>query len=527
MKTTKNFFMGVLLLLFSSLSVTAQTNQIQNGGFENWTGGLPDNWTCASSNTTYSATTTAKAGTSALQIVTTSTTSRNFSQALPTDFTAGETYTVSFWYMCTSFPSTSPTLNIKIQWDGTEETVFAPNQTINLTVLNTWTQVTLSGVVPVGATSANLMFSITKKPTIIFDEIVVTKEAADEPALAVAPETLNYTAAGGYMPIQITANRAWTAAVTSTNTSWLYLATGTSGSGNGSITPWTSENNTGAARTGEVTVTLDGGALSKTIAVTQAAKASQAITSLSDISKTVGDADFDLSATATSGLAVTYISSNTSVATISGSTVHIVGAGTTTITASQAGNSSYAAATPVTATLTVEELKVSAIRLGLSIMQGNTAKLTAAVSPTNATNTNVTLSSNNATVATVDNTGNIAALTVGTAIITVASADGAASVEFEINVTISTANNAPAAESNFALHLQPNPVVNEARFTFASAGSGANIIISDVNGKTVAVKTIATSSTSETVDVSSLSKGTYIARYTDAVGKQATVKMIK
>jgi len=43
----------------------------------------------------------------------------------------------------------------------------------------------------------------------------------------------------------------------------------------------------------------------------------------------------------------------------------------------------------------------------------------------------------------------------------------------------------------------------------------------------VAVKTIATSSTSETVDVSDLSKGTYIARYTDAAGKQATVKMIK
>jgi len=451
MKSTKHFLAGVLLLMICTMSVTAQTNLIQNGGFENWTGGLPDNWTCASSSTTYSATTTAKEGTYAMQIVTTNTNARNFSQALPTGFTSGETYTVSFWYMCTAFPSTSPTLVVKIQWDG-DETAFTPNQTINLTELNTWKQVTVSGVVPVGATSANLIFSITKKPTIIFDGITVTKETADEPALAVVPETLDYTAAGGYLPLQITANRAWTASVTSTNTSWLYLTAGTSGQGNGSITPWTSANNTGVARTGEVTITLEGGVISRTIAVTQAAKTAQTINGLADITKTIGDADFDLLASASSNLAVTYSSSNENVATISGSTVHIVGAGVTTITASQAGNDSYSAATPVTATLTVEELKVSAIRLGLSIMQGNTAKLTAAVSPTNATNTNVTWSSNNTAVATVDNTGNIAALTVGTAIITVASIDGAKSVEFEINVTLSC--NPIRLSTKPALHLR-------------------------------------------------------------------------
>ena len=45
-----------------------------------------------------------------------------------------------------------------------------------------------------------------------------------------------------------------------------------------------------------------------------------------------------LTATASSGLAVSYASSNTSVATVSGNTVTIVGAGATTITASQAGD---------------------------------------------------------------------------------------------------------------------------------------------------------------------------------------------
>jgi hypothetical protein len=51
--------------------------------------------------------------------------------------------------------------------------------------------------------------------------------------------------------------------------------------------------------------------------------------------------------------AITYTSSDTSVATISGSTIVIVGVGTTTITASQAASGSFNAAVPVTALLTV------------------------------------------------------------------------------------------------------------------------------------------------------------------------------
>ena len=66
-----------------------------------------------------------------------------------------------------------------------------------------------------------------------------------------------------------------------------------------------------------------------------------------------GDADFTLTGSSDSGLTVTYTSSDLTVATISGATVHILKAGTTTITASQAGNGTYAAATPVAQILTV------------------------------------------------------------------------------------------------------------------------------------------------------------------------------
>ena len=69
--------------------------------------------------------------------------------------------------------------------------------------------------------------------------------------------------------------------------------------------------------------------------------------------KTFGDSVFSADATASSGLAVSYASSNPAVANVSGVTVTIVGAGTATITASQAGNGTYAAATEVQQTLVV------------------------------------------------------------------------------------------------------------------------------------------------------------------------------
>jgi hypothetical protein len=74
---------------------------------------------------------------------------------------------------------------------------------------------------------------------------------------------------------------------------------------------------------------------------------------------TYGDADFGLGATASSGLSVNYSSSNTSVAVINGTTVEIIGVGTTTITASQAGDANYKAAADVPQLLTVNELPIT------------------------------------------------------------------------------------------------------------------------------------------------------------------------
>ena len=84
-------------------------------------------------------------------------------------------------------------------------------------------------------------------------------------------------------------------------------------------------------------------------------QASQTITFAALPEKGTTDAPFTLTATSNSGLPITYTSSNSAVATVppSGNIVTIIGAGSTTITAYQVGDSNYLPATPVIQNLDV------------------------------------------------------------------------------------------------------------------------------------------------------------------------------
>jgi len=96
-----------------------------------------------------------------------------------------------------------------------------------------------------------------------------------------------------------------------------------------------------------------------TIAVTRD-KATPAISFAALPGKTYGDADFDAGATSSNtAMPVTYTSSNTSVATIVNGKIHIVGAGTTNITASQAADASNYAATDAIQQLTVGKVSLT------------------------------------------------------------------------------------------------------------------------------------------------------------------------
>jgi sugar lactone lactonase YvrE len=124
-------------------------------------------------------------------------------------------------------------------------------------------------------------------------------------------------------------------APTSSDTSWLTIGTIANGVVSFSFTA-----NTGtSARTANITV------LGVTVPVTQLAAQTITFGALSD--ESYGIAPFTVSATATSGLAVSFTSPTTSVCTVSSGTVTLLSVGKCTIEATQAGNASYAAATAV------------------------------------------------------------------------------------------------------------------------------------------------------------------------------------
>lgn len=118
--------------------------------------------------------------------------------------------------------------------------------------------------------------------------------------------------------------------------------------------------------------------------------------------KNLGDV-FTVSATASSNLPVSFASSNTSVATISGNVVTVVGVGTSTITASQAGDANYIPAAPVSQLLTVNKVNQTITFYALQLARTVGDAFT--ISPSATSGLPVTLSSSNSSVATI--TGNL------------------------------------------------------------------------------------------------------------------------
>ncbi len=153
--------------------------------------------------------------------------------------------------------------------------------------------------------------------------------------------------------------------------------TNTAGSSNSAGAITYSSGNTSVATvdasTGEVTILTSGSAvITANIAANgdynsglstytvNVSRASQTITFGMQVNKNVGDADFS-PATVSSGLTVSYSSTNTAAVSIDGTTgwIHIVAPGTTTITASQAGNGNYNAASSVDQSLTVNSSTIT------------------------------------------------------------------------------------------------------------------------------------------------------------------------
>lgn len=86
-------------------------------------------------------------------------------------------------------------------------------------------------------------------------------------------------------------------------------------------------------------------------------------------------------------------------------------------------------------TVTVNVQSVALNQSIVNLIKGETITLTAAVSPSNATNKNVTWTSSDSNVASVDGTGKVTALSAGTATITVTTASGNKTATCTVNIS--------------------------------------------------------------------------------------------
>jgi hypothetical protein len=139
---------------------------------------------------------------------------------------------------------------------------------------------------------------------------------------------------------------AFTATATATGASLSQAVTPVNYSGD--CTNVTSANGCTASATYSGDTNHEGSAGSASITIT---KANQTITFGALANKTFGDPDFPVSATATSGLAVSFAAN--AQCTVAGTTVHLTGNGSCTITASQAGNGNVNAAPNVQQSFTI------------------------------------------------------------------------------------------------------------------------------------------------------------------------------
>ncbi|OJJ17694.1 hypothetical protein BKI52_27925 [marine bacterium AO1-C] len=212
--------------------------------------------------------------------------------------------------------------------------------------------------------------------------------------------------------------------------------------------------------------------------------------------KVITDADFMLSATGgASGNPIIYNSSDANVATISGSTVTIVGVGTTTITASQAGNANYNAATDVTQTLTVNKLDQT-----ITFSLGTNATKTFGegdfvLSATGGASGNaVTFASSDASIATIS--GNTVSIVGAGSVTITASQAGNATYSAAADVIQTLLVNKANQTITFDLGANTTKVIGDADFTLSATGgatgnpvtyTSTNTNVATISGNTVSI----------------------------------------
>ena len=133
---------------------------------------------------------------------------------------------------------------------------------------------------------------------------------------------------------------------------------------------------------------------------------------------------------------VTWTSSNPNVAVVDSNgkvTAKAAGTATITVTAKDGGKTATCKVTVTEPVISVSSVSLNKTTTNLE--KGNSVTLTAAVSPSNATNKAVAWTSSNTNIAAVDANGKVTAKAAGTATITVETVDGKKTATCKVTVT--------------------------------------------------------------------------------------------
>lgn len=200
---------------------------------------------------------------------------------------------------------------------------------------------------------------------------------------------------------------------------------------------------------GKTTITCktrDGSNLSATCQVTVFQNITSISVSPSKITIPTGTSrklDVSVSPSNAANKNLSWKSSKTQVATVSNGVVKGMSPGTAVITCMSTDDSHKSASCTV-----IVEQGVSSIALNktsVTLTQGNFAQLVATISPANATNKNLSWTSNNAAVASVNSSGKITAKKEGSAVITCKSNDGT-NKQASCSVTVVSSTTKPVEE---------------------------------------------------------------------------------
>ena len=218
---------------------------------------------------------------------------------------------------------------------------------------------------------------------------------------------------------------------------------------------------------------------------------------------------------------VTWVSNNTEIVTVSNTgfvTAINTGTAVITVTTEDGEFTAQCSVTVNLANVPVTDVTLNITNTTLEI--GNIEQLTATVLSDNANNKNVTWSSNNTGIATVNSAGLVTAINVGTAIITVTTEEGNFMAHCSVNVPVNTDD----IELLDGLEILLNPTTGQ--FSVVSKHlSIKRIEVFDIYGRIQSHIPCLTCS-EKTIDISHLPVGIYFVRILTEKGT-VTRKLVK